>query len=152
MVGIAARNGRRDLSRFRFTFLASIVSLLLTACAGQEPVLQQINPPADVVLIVPTPEPGPLRPQLEVAQLIALKDISQRDLVARLGEPDFTRRDPPAEIWQYRSASCVLDVFLYPDDGELKVLHTATRDRARLKVPENTCSPFAPTLSASTGS
>lgn len=30
-----------------------------------------------------------------------------------LGLPKFVRRDAPAEIWQYRSDACVLDVFIY---------------------------------------
>ncbi len=35
-------------------------------------------------------------------------------LVRILGRPDFTRRDGDVEVWQYRSANCVTDMFLYP--------------------------------------
>lgn len=30
-----------------------------------------------------------------------------------LGRPGFVHRESPAEIWQYQTTSCVLDVFLY---------------------------------------
>jgi hypothetical protein len=82
------------------------------------------------------------RPHLAVTEVASLKDMTGTQLVARLGSPDFTRRDPPAEIWQYRGVSCVLDVFLYPEADGLKVVHVASRDRARLAQPENKCTPF----------
>lgn len=34
-----------------------------------------------------------------------------------LGQPQFRRRDKPAELWQYRATGCVLDLFLYPGAG-----------------------------------
>ena len=46
-----------------------------------------------------------------------------------LGEPDLRRPEPPAELWQYRSADCVLDVFLYADDGRYRVVRSETRNR-----------------------
>ena len=108
--------------------------------------------PASAPVAASSAAPAPRHPLLEVAQLASLKALSTEALVARLGEPDFTRHDPPAEIWQYRGATCVLDVFLYPEDGEMKVLHAATRDRDRVQAPENNCTPFGPTRSASAGS
>lgn len=30
-----------------------------------------------------------------------------------LGDPAMVRREPPAEVWQYRSDTCVLDVYMY---------------------------------------
>ncbi len=46
-----------------------------------------------------------------------------------LGPPDFRRRDDPAEIWQYRRQTCVLDVFLYREKtgGLLTVAHVEVR-------------------------
>lgn len=44
-----------------------------------------------------------------------------------LGDPALVRRDGSAEVWQYRSASCVLDLFIY---GPPKaVAHVDLRDR-----------------------
>ena len=131
----------------RFGLLAGALSLGLAACAG--PGAGPVRSPA---AIAAAPAPMLQRPALEVAQLASLKTLSTQDLIDRLGQPDFTRRDPPAEIWQYRSSTCVLNVFLYPEDGQMKVLDAATRDRDRLQAPENNCTPFGPTRSASAGS
>jgi len=155
MFDIAARNvgiflcaagAARRLGRFGL--VAGGLSLL-AACSSPGG-LSGAQPPPSPVAAAP---PVASHPVLEVAQLGSLKTMSSQALVARLGEPDFTRHDPPAEIWQYRGSTCVLDVFLYPeDDGQMKVAHAATRDRDRLQAPENACSPFAPTRSASAGS
>lgn len=132
----------------RFGLVAGGLSLL-AACSSPSGLSAAKPPPAPVAAAPPVAS----HPVLEVAQLGSLKTMSSQALVARLGEPDFTRHDPPAEIWQYRGSTCVLDVFLYPeDDGQMKVAHAATRDRDRLQAPENACSPFAPTRSASAGS
>ncbi|MDA8231147.1 MAG: hypothetical protein M0006_07405 [Magnetospirillum sp.] len=42
-----------------------------------------------------------------------LKGLTAIQVKALLGAPGFTRRDAPAEIWQYRSGRCTLDLFLY---------------------------------------
>lgn len=36
---------------------------------------------------------------------------------ARLGEPDFRRAEPHAEIWQYAGGDCSLFVYFYETDG-----------------------------------
>jgi hypothetical protein len=123
--------------------------LLAAGCAGGVPSPRAPAAPLDGAVTI-APE-TPSRPRLEVRDLPGLDNISERELVSRLGEPDFTRKEASAQIWQYRSDSCVLDVFLYPEDGGLKVVHAATRDRAKLKSPENSCSPFAQPLTASAG-
>lgn len=41
--------------------------------------------------------------------------LPAEDINALFGEPRQTRRDGPAQIWQYASAVCVLDLFLYTD-------------------------------------
>lgn len=63
-----------------------------------------------------------------------LSGLSAAQLVARLGQPDFRRTDPPAQLWQYRRAGCVLDVFLYRDAGALRVVHAETRARGLIEV------------------
>ncbi len=59
-----------------------------------------------------------------------LTGLSAQQVVALLGEPDFRRSEPPAELWQYRSADCVLDLFLYGDAAGAHVVHSETRDRS----------------------
>jgi hypothetical protein len=150
---VVRRGGRRAGSKrssSRVGVVAVAVTLLLAACSGPGVGTGQTASVAAAPAAIAAPVAK--RPLLDVAQLASLKTLSTQALVARLGEPDFTRRDPPAEIWQYRGSTCVLDVFLYPEEGEMKVLLAATRDRDRLQAPENNCTPFGPTRSASAGS
>ena len=56
-----------------------------------------------------------------------LKGLTPTQIKAVLGHPGFTRRDAPAEIWQYRGRVCTLDLFLYDDDGRQVVAHYAMR-------------------------
>ena len=123
---------------------ALLLTVLVAACSTGAPDNAALTP-AD--LAYRTPQPA--RPHFALAEMASLHDMSDRQLVQRLGEPDFTRRDPPAEIWQYRSASCVLDVFLYPGDSGLKVAHATTRNRVQLGMPDNGCTPFPDQRSAS---
>ncbi|HKX09569.1 MAG TPA: hypothetical protein VJN67_15325, partial [Stellaceae bacterium] len=68
-----------------------------------------------------------------------LRGYPAADLARRLGEPDFVREEPPAVIWQYRSADCVLDLFLYRDGDELRVTYAEARDRELIRVPQSDC-------------
>lgn len=56
-----------------------------------------------------------------------LKGLTPIQVTSVLGRPGFTRRDAPAEIWQYRGRVCTLDLFLYDDDGHQVVAHYAMR-------------------------
>lgn len=49
-------------------------------------------------------------------------------VIAALGEPAQIRRDGPAEVWQYRGADCVLDLFLYETDGSRRVDYVELRN------------------------
>ncbi|MEJ2014452.1 MAG: hypothetical protein P8X61_02275 [Limibacillus sp.] len=50
-------------------------------------------------------------------------------LTALIGKPTLVRQEASVEIWQYQGASCVLDVFFYPDGATRRVLHLEARDR-----------------------
>ncbi len=41
--------------------------------------------------------------------------LEGKDVLAALGDPNFRRRDKPAEVWQYYGPGCILDLFLYDD-------------------------------------
>lgn len=47
-----------------------------------------------------------------------------------LGEPGLIRHEEPAEVWQYRTASCVLDVVLYDQASGPRVVYTEARTPA----------------------
>ncbi len=65
--------------------------------------------------------------------------LGPEKLAEILGRPDLTRREPPAEIWQYRGRSCVFDVFLYEEAGSVRVTYLEARDESAQRVAERTC-------------
>ena len=60
---------------------------------------------------------------------------------AALGDATLRRREPPAEVWQYRTGACVLDLVLYPDGpgGGLQVAHVAVRPVDATTIDGRTC-------------
>ena len=60
-------------------------------------------------------------------------------LTELLGRPELTRREPPAEIWQYRGETCVFDVFLYEESGLVRVIYLEARDGSAQRVAERNC-------------
>ena len=58
---------------------------------------------------------------------------------ALIGRPGFTRREPPAEVWQYVTATCVLDVVLYPETGVARAAYFEARDRAAAPADARAC-------------
>lgn len=66
---------------------------------------------------------------MRVPELSILTGMDPAQLIALLGAPDLRRREPPAELWQYRNADCVLDVFLYGEGNRYRVLRSETRNR-----------------------
>ncbi|MGE5516411.1 MAG: hypothetical protein ACM31D_11395 [Bacteroidota bacterium] len=67
-----------------------------------------------------------------------LKGLSPLQVRAVLGKPMFTRRDAPAEIWQYRGRACTIDLFLYDDNGKQTVTHVAVRSQ-QAAINESQC-------------
>jgi hypothetical protein len=65
--------------------------------------------------------------------------LTAPEIAAALGPPDFLRRDPPAEIWQYRASACFLDVFLYAEPGGLRAAYAEARPRNGLSTGLDTC-------------
>ena len=119
----------------RFLFISGLaVNVALAACNAA--------PPAPALLVASAPAPSAGIEPLAQAELVPAQPLVARrpelpvltgmapdELVALLGEPDFRRPEPPAELWQYRTVDCVLDIFLYADGDRYRVLGSATRDR-----------------------
>ena len=59
------------------------------------------------------------------------KGLTGSDVTSLLGSPSFQRHDGDADIWQYYgpASACVLDLFLYPDQGQPRVAHSELRSR-----------------------
>lgn len=68
-----------------------------------------------------------------------LNNLSGTQIVAMLGEPGFKREENPAQIWRYRSDSCVLELMLYRLDRDLQVRHVEARDDKFRAVAQNAC-------------
>ena len=56
--------------------------------------------------IAPT---SPADPESLIGQPVAM-------VLADLGEPEIRRREPPVEVWQYRTDACVFDVYFDETD------------------------------------
>jgi hypothetical protein len=120
----------------RFFVLGGLIASL-TACSATAPVPPAVA--AAAVSPVP-PAAAPAAAAARVPEVPVLTGMGPTELVAFFGEPDFRRREPPGELWQYRSADCVLDVFLYSDGGRYRVVRSQTRDRHVLPPVVASCS------------
>jgi hypothetical protein len=63
----------------------------------------------------------------EIKDLAGLKPA---DVLSILGQPDLRRDEPPAELWQYRAADCVLNLFFYSETGGYRLTHAEAWQRA----------------------
>jgi len=79
----------------------------------------------------------PAAPALRAAsELVGLESTMVEQ---RLGTPALRRRDEPAELWQYRSPLCVMDVFLYSDGRSFKVMHVELHPRSPEQIAAPAC-------------
>jgi hypothetical protein len=88
-------------------------TLLLAACATQ-PQQQSSTPPPTL----PLPSSPPVR---------HLVGLTANDLVRQLGNPALQIREGSSVKLQFRGSYCVLDAYLYPQSGVLRVTYIDTR-------------------------
>jgi hypothetical protein len=108
-----------------FSVVAHVAAAVLAFASG----CARVEPPHD------RPAPPPSLP----ADVEQLRGLPAPDIARLLGEPDFVREEPPAVIWQYRSADCVLDLFFYRGGDELRVAYAEARDRGLIRVSQSDC-------------
>jgi len=101
----AARPGRRSRIQSPPPAIVGPAIAIITLLSG----CQATPPPPDPV---------------HSASILGLDSGAVRKL---LGEPGLIRRETPAEVWQYRTASCVLDVVLYDQASGPRVVYTEAR-------------------------
>ncbi len=107
----------------------------------------QAPPPSRAEPVKPNPQisaarlPDPIND--DPKQLFGLDAHEVADL---LGPASFVRRDGPAEVWQYRAAACVLDIYLYTESAGLRVAHVDLRKRRKATQTPRRC--FIAMLSA----
>ena len=63
-----------------------------------------------------------------------LKGKNSNMLLLTLGDPDFVRKDGKGQIWQYRSNTCILDIFLYGLKGNQIITHLEMRNRTNSEL------------------
>lgn len=106
--------------------------LILAACqlsnaAGPGPTASN----ADAESLATAPAPKGVQPVQgpAVADPTILVGLDGDGVTALLGQPGFSRRDGPAQVLQYSSTACVLDLFLYKkgSDAIHRVTHVELR-------------------------
>jgi len=84
-----------------------------------------VGPALAIIALLSGCEAAPRPPDpVHSASILGLDGGAVRKL---LGEPGLIRRETPAEVWQYRTASCVLDVVLYDQASGPRVVYTEAR-------------------------
>ena len=119
-----------------------LLPALLAACQTPGAAPRPSTPAASAVSGSTGAVPGAARPPAvsggalpSTAELTAdpsrFKGLSGPDVTGLLGAPSFQRHDGDAEIWQYYGpgSACVLDLFVYPDQGQPRVAHAELRSR-----------------------
>lgn len=121
--------------------LAFALILLVSACSGgtSKDMYRQPDQPKPDNKPVVKERP---KPQIDPQRLAAIKahgldkamhpkklvGLESLDVSRLLGKPNFVRRDKGVEIWQYRHADCILDLFLYESERKgFLVDHTELR-------------------------
>ena len=56
-----------------------------------------------------------------------------------LGDPARIRTELPAQVWQYVTGDCVVDLYLYSKDGALKVTYVEARSHTAEAAPTGRC-------------
>ncbi len=145
--------------------MACLIGFALGGCEGAPQGAAQSGPGAQAPAIQPAPEPAsqaapepasqaapaaqeqpgrsetaalPPAPKID-DDPARLMGLDRAGLAKLLGDPELMRREPPAEIWQYRVGSCVFDVFLYEEAGRQRVTYLEARDGAARRVGARGC-------------
>ncbi len=130
---------------FRVLFLASLFAAA-TSCVdgsgapGADTGGDAANVGAAPVSDAAKSAPAAVALNSDPKQLFGMGHAGLADL---LGAPVFQRQDAPAELWQYRHKSCVLDLYLYSDSGGSgggsKVQHYDARSPTGSKFSAREC-------------
>lgn len=142
----------------RTKLLGLLIFCPLVACQSSPPAEPAAGPALEVSdadtaapdgALSPAPDEGlSIEPQEEMALTLPppvdddpdrFMDATPATLVAELGEPRLRRSESPAEVWQYRADSCVLDFFLYEEAQTFKVVHLEARDLSARSVETRSC-------------
>jgi hypothetical protein len=80
--------------------------------------------------------PAAMRLSGDPKELLGLDNASLRRV---LGRPAQLRRELSAQVWQYVTGDCVVDLYLYDLDGGLRVTYVEARSRTAEPTPTSRC-------------
>lgn len=113
-----------------------LFAVAVGALAGCQGVPQNAAAPAP-------PAPPPAAPVVPAAatpiQASSIMGLDRGAVRKLLGEPRLIRHDAPAEVWQYQTASCVLDLVLYKQANKSRVVYAEARTPAAVPTPTDGC-------------
>jgi hypothetical protein len=103
--------------------------LALAACTaddGMTPTTPEASAPTPKSTARAAVQPSP-KPEINAPKPADIIGAPSSKLMTALGSATLVRTDIGAEIWQYRTADCVLFLFLYPGATEMAVKHIDSR-------------------------
>jgi hypothetical protein len=119
---------RQVFDHARRTPAVLIAGLMLAACSS--------GPWAGAPPSASYPDVAPTLAALGRPPAIAdLKGLAPEQVTALIGNPDLRRTDPPAEIWQYRSADCVLELYFYNSGASRRMVYAEAHRRTPERRP-----------------
>lgn len=121
------------LPPLRILATSLLLSVWLAACGGQSPrpTSGGYGQTGNAASTTKHPPNAPKLPEnQEITDAARFKGLATSDVLSALGNPDFRRREKPAEIWQYYGDSCVLDLFFYEETKGQRVTFAELRSRS----------------------
>lgn len=110
-------------------WLGLAVALAVASCAPPPP--SGPATPSAAVPAAPGAPPGdPGKPASKSVDLPPLIGLVSREVEGLFGQPRFVRRDGPAQIWQYGTDACTVNLFFYREGPMLRVRHVEFRNRS----------------------
>jgi hypothetical protein len=83
-------------------------------------------------IVVSKNKPKPQELKQVYPKLNSLMKLTGKQIHILLGTPKFKRSDSPAEMWQYNSKNCTLDLFLY--ENLATSIHSVAHYETRLQT------------------
>ncbi len=111
---------RRSCRRLATLPAVILAPALLVACASDDGMFKSANSSV-------TADPG------------ALMGLAPQQISEQLGAPELQRREPPAEVWQYRTSACVFNLYIYDEEEGRRAVHYTARSRANGAVDAAQC-------------
>lgn len=85
----------------------------------------------------PVEQPAQTAPQPREATSLA--GLSAQELIGHFGAPALQIREGSSLKLQFRGRQCVLDTYLYPENGVLRVTHVDARTTAGTDTDQAAC-------------